>query len=267
MKCIYINLDRISDRRKWIQKQADLMGLSFERVSAIDVRDLSEAEVKAVAGGASRDLLPSSAVACFLSHRKAWEIAANPTAAAHTAIFEDDIHFSGAAADFLSSDGWVPADADIVRLEVYRPHCAVEAAHIRTIGNRRLHRLRGTDAGSGAYVISRECAERLFRDVTMIPREFDQVLFNPESPVFSSLKTYKLIPALCVQDKFHNQEGVPGQSFVSNIDRIASSGSEKPKPPRSKIYREAKRLLGKLHRAAMIIIGTRSTIIIRARYR
>jgi hypothetical protein len=70
MKCIYINLDRISDRREWMQKQADLMGLSFERVPAIDVRDLSDAEVGAVAGAASRALLPSSAIACFLKPSK-----------------------------------------------------------------------------------------------------------------------------------------------------------------------------------------------------
>lgn len=269
MKCIYINLDRSSTRRDWMQKQADLMGLSFERVPAVDGRGLSDAEIGAVAGAVPRDQLSAAAVACFLSHRKAWENVVH-SGAAHAAIFEDDIHFSDAAAVFLSGDAWVPQDADIVRLEVYLPDCAVEAAHIRTIGNRRLHRLRGRDLGSGAYIISRQCAERLLRDVTMISHEFDQLLFDPEFPVFSGLRTYKLIPSPCIQDKLHNtQAGVPGQSFGSHIERIENCAPERPASQSlvSKVSRETKRLFRQLRRAVMLWSGSKSTVIVRARYR
>lgn len=266
MKCVYINLDRCSARREWMQQIGGMMGLSLERVSAVDGKTLSKAEIEAIGGPPPHDRLSASAIGCFLSHRKAWEIAVR-SGADHTAIFEDDMHFSKATPAFLVDDSWVPRDADIVRLELYRSRCEVEAASIRTLGNRRLHLLRGTDVGTGAYIISQVCAQRLLDEVTTIYREFDQILFNTESPVFHKLKIYKLIPSLCVQDKFQDLANVPGQSFAAEIDR---TGYLEPKLNAltfsAKLAREMRRVTRQIYSAPNLWIGTKATVTVRASY-
>lgn len=263
MHRVYINLDRTPERREWMQAKADAMGLSFERVPAVDGRALSDAECEAVAGNTSRERLSAAAIGCFLSHRKAWEIAVR-SEADYTAIFEDDMHLSDAIAPFLASDSWIPRDADIVRLERHDRLCPVEAVHTRTMGNRRLHRLRGRDVGTGGYVISKECAGRLLREVTAISRDFDQVLFNGESALFGSLTIYKVVPALCVQDKFHTGGGTAVQSFGSEIDRTWRAP---PPYAGSKFMREVRRIIRQLDHTMKLLVNSKSTILVYVKYR
>lgn len=72
MKVLLINLDQSKDRLAQQQAQFKDLGLEFERLPAISINDFSEEEYKRMAFGGQRPLKQSE-LACFLSHKKAWE--------------------------------------------------------------------------------------------------------------------------------------------------------------------------------------------------
>lgn len=72
MKILLINLDQSKDRLAQQQAQFNDLGLDFERLSAVSIYDFSEEEYKEMAFNNQRPLKQSE-LACFLSHKKAWE--------------------------------------------------------------------------------------------------------------------------------------------------------------------------------------------------
>lgn len=107
MKCLVINLDRSGDRLAHITSEFAKIDVPFERVPAIDVHAVIRASK-----------LTNAETACFLSHRRCWQIIADG-ADQFGAIFEDDVVFSDEAGSLLADISWVPRDADIVKLETF----------------------------------------------------------------------------------------------------------------------------------------------------
>ena len=117
MKVYYINLDRSPERRAWFKQQTEDLGLELVRVPAVDGRQLSVAELdswRAFTEG--NEILSAAEIGCFLSHRKAWEMVLSGDEK-WAFVAEDDIHFSGNAAAFLSDDKWIPPLAGLVKAE------------------------------------------------------------------------------------------------------------------------------------------------------
>jgi glycosyl transferase, family 25 len=90
----------------------------FIRHATIDATSLSAAEVEDFARRrpASQGAWPAAHVASFLSPSDIWQLIAMGSDW-EAAVFEDDVHLAGDIATFLNSNDWMPADADVVRLE------------------------------------------------------------------------------------------------------------------------------------------------------
>jgi glycosyl transferase family 25 len=112
MKIFVINLDRAPQRLERMASLFGELGLDFTRVSAVDGRDLADRQARR---GMYYDL-GSGEIGCFLSHIKCWD-AATKADGEYTAIFEDDVHFGAGARELLVDTSWIPADADVVKLE------------------------------------------------------------------------------------------------------------------------------------------------------
>ena len=194
MQSFVINLDRATERLAHIEATFARLGLSFERVPAIDGRRLEADEI-------DRWQRPGSAVgpseiACFLSHRRCWqEIVARDLA--HAAIFEDDVLLSSDAAEFLSSAEWIVGDAHIVKLETNGRPTFVARNPASTHSGRELRRLTGPHFNAAAYIVSRSAAERLIEASNVIEMPVDLFLFDARG--LQQWPTYQLIPALCAQ--------------------------------------------------------------------
>ena len=91
MKIYIISLESYRDRQKFQYNQAIAFGLDIEIVSAIDANSLSQKELQNAANNWSRPINAKD-VACFLSHKKTWEIILNKGERA--LVIEDDIVFS-----------------------------------------------------------------------------------------------------------------------------------------------------------------------------
>ncbi|MET3660312.1 glycosyltransferase family 25 protein [Aquamicrobium ahrensii] len=218
MRIFCVNLDRSTERWASIERQASNLGLEIERFSAVD-------------GSAMKSLpdfpIATGAIGCFLSHHKIWKLISDGQDE-YALILEDDALLSASLPDFLRNISWIPKDADLVHLGGSDPRCRIAGLSRPAIG-RKIYKCIGC-TGTEGYIISKRCAGILHCEMISIDREFDQVLFNGGRP---DLKTYKIFPALCTQDR-------------ANLPRIIDRGIRKVKTPAvNKIKREVVRGVSK----------------------
>lgn len=224
MRAIYINLDRSTERREWMEAQARSLGISIERFAAVDGTTLERNPFPDISLGA---------VGCFLSHRAVWSTVAEGKER-FVLVLEDDAHLSPEIPKFLSDESWIPDDADIIHAERTQTLVTV-SGRVRYAMGRKLVRTLGGGTGTGCYVISRACAAKLLIDLKTIDVEFDQILFNRSLP---ELAIYKLLPALSIQDKL-----TCSPSFGLTIEREEETQVQSHAlSPGAKLAREARRL-------------------------
>jgi len=178
--------------------------LGLERVAALDAGTADpDAVNRWFAKGGPLGEIPAGDKVCLLSHRAAWEkfIASGE---AHAAFLEDDVRLSRAAGPMLASDAWVPAAAQVVKLEHYGPlGQRVLLADIRALGNDfQMGRMQSRHTGGAAYILSRKAAEQLLAE-QRFDLPVDHLLFNPNnSRLFARLAPWQILPAIARQQEF-----------------------------------------------------------------
>jgi glycosyl transferase family 25 len=203
LKAYLINLDKSEDRLAHMRTELDRAGVEFERIAAVDgaalPADTLAAFRQARSASKPEGWLPGE-IGCFLSHREAWRrIAAADGAWA--AVLEDDVHVSPDLGPLLSSSDWIPADADAVRLEANRTMRLRRPRPIAAAPGRRLFTAVSGSAGSAAYLLSRDAAQRLVDTPPETHAAVDVFLFKPRvSTVAKALRRYQVVPAVCIQD-------------------------------------------------------------------
>ncbi|WP_367718462.1 glycosyltransferase family 25 protein [Nitratireductor sp. GISD-1A_MAKvit] len=206
MRTLVINLERETDRLAHMRRVFGEQGLDFEVVKAVDATQLSQRELEAGRSGEPRFYeLGAGEIACFLSHRKCWEIAAKHRDA-YTIICEDDIFLGENASAVFGNADWVPTGTALVRIEACRPKSLIGNRPVAQVGGRQLFPLFKAFAGAGAYVISREIATEFLEDTKVFGDPVDQFLFNPERIEGRGLKFLQLNPAVAIQEYFLKPE-------------------------------------------------------------
>jgi glycosyl transferase family 25 len=204
MRSYLINLKRRPDRLAAMVEQAGSLGLTLERVEALDARG---AEPQAIDRWFERSgplgEIPRGDKACLLSHRQAWEMFL-ASGDRHAAFFEDDVRLSPAAAALLADDGWIPADVAVVKLEHYGPRGQrVLLDRVQAVSpGFELGRVLSRHTGAAAYILSRAAAQLLLRE-SRFDLPVDHLLFNPNnSKLFAQLNPWQLVPAIARQEEF-----------------------------------------------------------------
>ena len=86
-----INMDKDVERMKNISKNMMNYGLQFERISAVNGKQLSHKQIKNYATDTcSNFLCSSSIIGCSLSHQKIWKMLLNDNYADYYIVMEDD---------------------------------------------------------------------------------------------------------------------------------------------------------------------------------
>ena len=254
MKCYVINLDRSPQRLAVVSQQFDAAGVSFERISAVDGELLPPEKLAAITVSRPdyRRLTPSE-VGCLLSHRAAWQLIAAGTDN-FAAIFEDDILLAASAAHCLRDSSWVPANADLVKLEAYWQKVWVGRRRKSASADHSLSRLWSTHWGTAGYIVNRTCAARLVNATTKFSVTADDILFNPRYAVLKDTVIYQINPAICVQRQslHHVDESDPFQSTV----RSHPPGPE-TQISHSKLVRETARVVQQVWRLSRLQVSVR----------
>jgi glycosyl transferase, family 25 len=232
-----INLDRRPDRLEHMQAQSRVAGFTLLRMPAVDASNPAIRDALATRGaGIDGRRLGSGSLACFESHRACWRalVASNAT---HAIVLEDDVLL---APDFanLTRPGWVPADADVVKLETWKARVHLAAGAPIPAGQRELRRLRSTHFGAAGYVIAYRTAERLLSLTEAAVDPVDDILFRSDLPVFPTLIAYQMTPAPVVQAQREETaaERVPWAA-TSITDRFAWAAADDHEAPVARLRR------------------------------
>ncbi len=199
MRCLVINLDRSPERLIHIGSQFSTFGLNFERVAAVDGRELDDAVLAMQPVSKQWKKMNKAEIACFMSHRKCWAIIAEGSDA-YSAVIEDDVFFSPSATQALSSSDWIPAEVGLLKIETFRQKVFLSRARVLADAGRTIHALRGCHVGTGGYVISRDYAKRLLElSEGAFPCPVDHFMFDDEVPRPDDCRIHQLYPAVCIQ--------------------------------------------------------------------
>lgn len=200
MQCIVINLDRSTGRLQEIAAEFERIGVPFTRLSAVDGRTLSPADMERLIPATSLwpHAITPSELGCYLSHRKCLEIIAGGEGK-YGAIFEDDVSFSPHIERLLKDTSWIPASADLVKLETTGK--TVHLGELSQIADShiRVGRLLSIHLCTGGYIISRSAAQKILSLMEQALVPIDNLIFDPNYDCFHSLKIYQVSPAVCIQ--------------------------------------------------------------------
>jgi glycosyl transferase family 25 len=203
VKAYVINLDRSADRLAHMNVELGRVGVAFERVAAVDGAALRPDELRAFRAARSEanpgGWLPGE-IGCFLSHLEAWRRIATGVEAWAT-IFEDDVRVAADLRALLASADWIPAEADVVRLEANRPMRLADGRPIEAAPGRKVFRALSGTAGAAGYLIAKDACRWLIETPARLHTSADNFLFKPKvSAVARRLRRYQVVPAVCVQE-------------------------------------------------------------------
>jgi glycosyl transferase family 25 len=171
-----INLDRSPGRLAHAGAELAAQGLSFTRIPAVDARDLDAAATAAVFDARAsrrRYFVPmhEGEIACFLSHRLAWETFLRTSDAPFAIVLEDDFALLGELAPVLAALGRYPKSAwDMIKLWSGRGRIV---AAMPLDGRHRLVRHRVVPLRTIGQIVTRSAAERLLAGTLPIVMPLD----------------------------------------------------------------------------------------------
>lgn len=207
----FLNLDRHVSRLENMTTQLDALGLSWERVAALDAQQASEeelAEYTDPTGPIPR--MGAGARACTVGHFRMWHRFLE-TDAPVAFILEDDARLSENLPAFIHSAQTYANTLDILNFNRQPPNGnekRLVVSKANTIGNEMftaMHLL-SPHYGTAGYMITRAAAERLCHHLKRTNVPIDHLLFNPN--VSSFMRTSRILqtfPAFVEPDieKFH----------------------------------------------------------------
>lgn len=207
---ILINLDRSIQRREQMEQRLLDLGVAYTRLAAVDGQALwetlrSTVDQSVFERNVGRDLMPGE-IGCYHSHLQAWQVLLHSDC--HTLlVLEDDVVFGD---DFLEALGAAlhhRQSWDVLNLNKIRAKQPVRQARL---GQYSLNAYMGPLTGMGAYLISRDAAERLLPVMLPIVLPIDLELDRVHR---HQLRRYGLEPFPShVNDE--NQSTITGQSFA-----------------------------------------------------
>ncbi len=200
-----INLDRRPDRRDFMARQLDGMGVEWVRIPALDAKTVSDerlAEDVALSG----HLIPmgrgSQCNACNHFTIMRHLVASGAPAAL---VLEDDMELSPDVAGFLRDADWLPDGAGIIRLEKWSRRASSKLLGPpigrSPVEGRTIRKLYSRIGGSGAYIITAGAAQRILDGKGILRHPIDHLLFNLNiSPLAREVGVAMVLPALARQE-------------------------------------------------------------------
>lgn len=222
MKTYLINLDRSTDRLNLFAAQAARYGIEFERISAVDGGQLSDAQRSAVVAG-DYEFQPINAaeIGLFLSHKQAWQRLLD-SGEPHAAVFEDDAVLAETISATFAAIDRANVDFDVIKLETTLRQVVCTRTAYPLSSGQQLQRLLSWHGGTAGYVVAAGAAQRLLQLKQSVADTVDQVMFHPLSKVSAQLRILQIHPAICIQKDILDRDGAA--ELGSTINRNETRG-------------------------------------------
>lgn len=188
LQIFYINLDRRTDRREFMERQLATLGLEAERVPAVTPDELPPEALRFCDDRRDRWVAPVE-LSCSYSHRRIWQMLVERNLPG-AIVFEDDAVLSSALPKRISEIARQLKSLDLIRLETRLMPVLVEDDDAGW-----LRRLYSFHFGSAGYAVSRKGAECLLENEEHdVP--VDDYLFSPEGPMYGRIQLRQAYPGL-----------------------------------------------------------------------
>ena len=213
-------MEKDVERLAHITAQLNNLDLTAIRINAVNGKLLPDVDFDSYNNArisGSNKTWGKGNLGCFLSHRLTWETFSK-SQENYCLIIEDDVFLSPDLKLFLTSDAWIPKDADIVRLETSTNRLKLGKSTVHH--DRDIAKVLSTSWCAGAYLIKKDYAQKL---VALPPEKWstvDALMFEFEtSEVARNTSIYQVNPALAEQAKFKVEESGLSNFFFSNIEQ------------------------------------------------
>lgn len=264
ISALVINLASSPERLAFQQQQLAYLDIAWQALAAVDVNDVSESDYEQMANGWERKLRKTE-VACFLSHKKAWQWVVRKNTP--VLILEDDALLSKHSANLLQSlaDNTIAQTADHITLEIRNRKKLLAKEHHVVNASFSLTRLFQDRAGAAAYVLYPSGAKKLLEKThTHAPALADAFICS-----HYGLRSYQVIPAAAIQSDQCEFYGIDiHQKFPSTI---AKSVKDKPQVLHfaKKARFKLRRLVGQLQMGwrQLCVVGKSSRVYVKPRKR
>jgi len=191
MKILLINLESDEERLRFQSSQFEQLGLSFERIPAISSSDIPDSLYANESSSWQRKLRKAE-LACFLSHKKAWEAVSDSEIP--ILILEDDVVLSKDLNRVLKN----------IEDRLFLDHVSLEARSRKKLLGKKQYRLCESyflrklfqdRSGAAAYVLWPSGAKKLLKKYS----EKGASLADAHITECNTLTSYQVVPALAIQ--------------------------------------------------------------------
>lgn len=177
-KTFVINLDRATERLEAITSQLHTIGLSFDRIAAVDGRALDSDALERLAPDPksrlqARRLTPGE-IGCLASHRDAWRRLVD-SRIPWGFILEDDAILGPKVTDALDVFAHQTV-FDLVKLEGITHKARHNFGAEMVAGSPAIYLMETVSAGTAAYALTRPGAAKLLRITAPMNREVDRFI-------------------------------------------------------------------------------------------
>lgn len=216
ISALVINLKQSTERLDFQRRQLVNLNLPMERLSAVDCKDISSQDYEFLANGWERKLSPAE-VACFLSHKAAWQYVADSNKP--WLILEDDALLSQSVPEILYELIDEGEEIDYVTLETRYRRKWLGKKFIGLTKGYTLRRLYQDRSGAAAYFLFPSGAKKLLHKATI------STITLADAFLCSSyeLHAWQVYPAAAIQlDQCKNYNLDIDNPFTSTITPLHS---------------------------------------------
>lgn len=219
ISALVINLEKSVDRLAFQKKQLAKLGISMQRLPAIECEDISEKDYELQANGWERKMRPAE-VACFLSHQAAWQYVSDSNKP--WLILEDDALLAKSVSLILAElvNKQIELNIDYVTLETRHRRKWIDKKKFDLNSEYQLRRLYLDRSGAAAYVLFPSGARKLLlKSKSTSPALADAFLCSSYE-----LSAWQVYPAAAMQlDQCENYHVKQINCFSSTISPKNSS--------------------------------------------
>lgn len=220
ISALLINLEKSSNRLGFQKLQLEKLHIPMHRLEAVKCTDFNSKKYEDLANGWQRKLRKTE-VACFLSHKKAWEYVLE--SGVPWLILEDDALLSKRCSDILNELVVNKKNFDYVNLETRNRRKWIGKDTINLVEEYGLRRLYQDRNGSAAYVLFPSGAQKLLEKA----KKSSPALADAFLSQTYELNAWQIYPAAAFQmDQCKYYDIPPTMSLVSTI---ASDKYSRPK--------------------------------------
>lgn len=218
----FLNLDRHKKRLDNMAAQLNGIGLTWERVAAIDAQQANEEELDEYVDAVGPiPRMGAAARAVTAGHFIIWKKFLE-TDAPIAFVLEDDVRISESFPQFVKVVAGYSNDVDIFnfnRQDSKRANKKLAVSKIDPLFNDVFEGrpLIGMDCGTSGYMITRSAAERLCHQIRRTNAPIDHLLFNPNvSSISRSVRIYQAFPAVVGPDVEKFQTSIQNEAIPTS---------------------------------------------------